>query len=166
MKNIIQSHYGGILKEAFWLLGIASINIIIAFIAFFYWGETGLGILLILLGFSAYQLILSLKTILNKQAQVRGKTGLFEQNSTAFIHSETEKAIAQDLAFEKYKNTFMILFLVGILCLLMGAFGNWGDMSVGLGASLALQAAIMLILNLLADFRNSFYLQRLKKFNQ
>ena len=69
-------------------------------------------------------------------------------------------------AFARTKQLLMISFLFGLLCLFMGVFGNWNNLTIGIGAALAFQSALMLIIGLLNNFQREFYLHHLKKSNQ
>ena len=163
MTKHIESYYKSEFKEACWLVGIAIMNFTLGLFAIGYWGNVGAGILVILGGFAIYQIVMGLGVLIFGQKTIEKKLYSFEKHSEWFIANEIKVLEEESAQSQKNKTYKMISFLVGILCLLMGAFGNWGELILGIGAGLSLQSAIMLIFGLLFEYRTSFYLQKLRK---
>lgn len=164
MTKSIESYYRSRYQEAFWLVGIAILNFILGILAISYWGNVGAGLLIILGGFAIYQATKGFWSLLFEQNLIKIKTQQFDTQPRAFVDREITFLENQQQAHDKYKTYLMISFLLGLLFLFLGVFGNWSELSLGIGAGLAFQCAIMLIFGLLADYRAAFYLQRLRKF--
>lgn len=163
MTNIIKNYYKGLYKMAIWVLMIGILNLLFGITAFFFWGEVGLAILVILSGFGSYQIIWGAKSLYNNQTRLRQKLQKFDQTKKSFCQKEISKIESKTQVLANLKNPLLISFLIGLLCLFLGAFGTWSDLSVGAGAALALQSGIMLIVGLLFNYQSEFYLLHLRK---
>lgn len=163
MTNHIESYYKGEFKEAIWLVIIAFSSFTLGIIAIAKWGDFGAGILLIFGGYGISYVLKGFWVLLVEQNRTQNKITEFEKKGAPFLKGEKEaleEIIKKD---ERNKTINMVTFLVGILFVLMGAFGSWSEIALGVGVGLSIQAGISLCIGLLNDYRAAFYMQKLKK---
>lgn len=163
MIKYIESYYKGEFKEAIWVLIIAFTSFALGLISIAKWGDFGAGVLLIFGGYGIAHALKGFWVVLVEQDMDQKKVEEFERKGSPFLGAELkhlEEVIRKD---QRSKTINMVAFLLGIFFVLMGAFGNWNEITLGAGVGLSLQAGISLCLGLLNDYRASFYLQKLKK---
>ncbi len=166
MTNHIESYYKSEFKEAIWLIALATVNFTIGLFAIGYWGDLGAGMLIMFGGFAIYQVMRGFWGLFFGLNNDKRQILRFEKNAEKFVKSEISPLEKKLEGEEKFKTAKIVSFLVGLLCVFMGAFGKWDQFALGAGVGLALQSGIMLIFGLLADYRGSFYLQKLKKWKK
>jgi len=163
MTKTISTYYNNAFKQALLIIGIAIINFVLGFLAIANLGDIGAGILVILGGYAIYQIMVGFWVLLVEQNREERKLIKYEKAKEQFVKNER---LAMEKKVEKLKkNRFynIIGFLFGMLCVLMGAFGTWNDLVLGMGIAITVQSVIMLILVLLSHHQSNYYLIKLKK---
>lgn len=166
MKETISEYYNGEFKKGFFLTGMAIINLALGFIAIRYWADIGAGILVTLGGFGIYQIVCGFWILLTEQNLKERKLAAFDSLKMSFIQTEIQHIASRNQTSEKNKHFVLISFLLGLLCLFVAAFGKRNELMLGIGAGLSLQSALMLIIGLLSNYRNTYYLLSLKRFQR
>ncbi len=166
MKETIISYYSGIAQQGYWYLGLGIIGLGLGFLSLNYWGEVGKGLMIITGIFGSFQLFIGLNALLRGEKRVQNKVEAFKRDAFLFTTDEIEKFTVRESNHQRISNFLTVIFLAGMLFLLTGAFAGWSDFILGVGAALAAEGAIQLIMELLSNYRSSFYLLRLRKYEQ
>lgn len=88
------------------------------------------------------------------------------KNPNLFVREELERMNKINAQFKIYRNVELLLFLLGFVFVLMGGLANWGMLTLGIGIGLSSQCALMLILDLFAEFRAGMYTHQLESFSE
>lgn len=166
MKATIISYYKGIAQQGYWYLGLGIIGLTLGILSLNYWGEVGKGIMIITGIFGGIQLLLGLSALLKGGKRAHKKLDAFKKDTFLFVSDEINRLNKQESNHSMITNFLTVIFLAGMLFLLTGAFAGWSNFILGVGAALAAEGAIQLILGLLSNYRASFYLLRLRKYEQ
>ena len=165
MKSQITNYCSSEKKESLLFIGIGLIALSLAMIGLFYF-KTNLwiGVSVPLLSVAVIQLFIGLTIFFRTDRRMQILLEQLEKTPRLFKAEETLRLKKVISNFNLYRNVELLLFLLGIFFLLMGAFANWGTMSLGIGVGLSLQMGIMLSLDLFANWRAELYLHEVKKF--
>ena len=121
------------------------------------------GALVPLLSIALIQLIISIIRLLRNQKLLENLSLSLDEQQPTFFVNEIKRMEGIEKDFDRNTNVFLLVFLLGFIFLMMGAFGNWGLFVCGTGAGLCLQAAMLLCMELFRRFQAESYLHQLKR---
>lgn len=163
MQEVILSYYRGVSQQGLWYLGLSLISLSLGYLAYSIWGIVGQGVFIICAIFSGVQLWQGIMARVNPKNRGLAKEKAFKNSPKAFVKTEIHHLEKREKQHPQITNFLTVAFLAGMLCLFLGAFGKGSKLILGVGAALAAEGAIHLILELLSNYRASFYLLRLRK---
>ncbi|MEO1626461.1 MAG: hypothetical protein AAFV25_14995 [Bacteroidota bacterium] len=103
---------------------------------------------------------------LRSDAQLGRLQELYRQDRQAFMAQEGKRLSRVNRNFRTYRTIELCLFFLGLFVFFMGTMGQWGDFSTGLGMGLAIQTAILLVLDLFAGWRSDLYEAQVRRADQ
>ena len=165
MQQYLLSYFKAEKKECFFLLGLGCIALGVSALGFFYFrSDFSWALATPFALFAIPQLIISISGFLRIDQQLKILLNQLENAPSNYFleeRSRMEKIIAN---YTRFKNVLLLLFILGFFFVIMGGLANWGEITLGIGIGLTIQSALMLIIDLVADWRSSMYAHKLEQF--
>jgi len=111
------------------------------------------------------QLVVGSASYFRTNKQVSKLIEQLEDQTQIFFTEETARMEKVLKDFKTYKAVVLLFFLLGFLFLMLGAFGGWGQFTLGSGVALLWQCGSIYLMDTLAEYRADFYKLKLKKFD-
>ena len=164
METQLRHYFSAEKKSSFIFISIGSLATVLGLLGLFYFrNPLWTGIAIPLLGIALIQLITGFGLFFRTDRQHQRLLKLMKSDPSAFLAMELPRMRRVNQNFKIYRNVELLLFLLGFFLALMGGIAAWGPTPLGIGIGLSMQSAIMLILDLIAEWRASLYTYKLEK---
>lgn len=164
MESRLRTYFAEEKKESLLFMALGLVMTMAGLACIFYMeGLQWKGAAFPLLVIAGIQLVVGATVYFRTDGQVSRLVEELQNNPSDFYDKEIDRMEVVNRNFKNYRTIEFLLFLLGFFFALMGSLGKWGAFTTGLGAGLALQSAIMMALDLFAEFRAGTYSHFLKK---
>ncbi len=165
MKDKLKDYLLAEKKESLLFFAFAILNILFGMAClFFLEREFWKGFLCPLFVISTFQLVVGSSLFFRTRKLKKILLLRLEKSPFLFTVEELSRMEKVNANLKLYRKVELLLFFPGLILIILGAFGNWGEFVLGLGICLAAQSVLLLILDLLAEMRAAHYTYELIAF--
>ncbi len=103
---------------------------------------------------------------LSRYRRLRGRLpDLLENRPTRYRDEELQRCEALEQRYARQRSVVILFIVLGISLALLGGVVHPRPLTMGMGYGLCLQGAVLLVLDLAAQWRNGIYYQQVDHFN-